>query len=137
MPVVARPHHVALSVPHLERAERWYARTFGMDEVVERVALSEPPVRTVVLRAPSGLRLELIERAGSTPQPFADPLEAAAHQGLGHWALEVDDLDRAFAELTANDARSVWPPADGALPGTRFAYVGDPDGNLIELIQAA
>jgi hypothetical protein len=51
----------------------------------------------VILRARNGLRVELIERAGARAQTFADPLDAAQTQGYGHWALEVDDLDAAFA----------------------------------------
>jgi catechol 2,3-dioxygenase-like lactoylglutathione lyase family enzyme len=128
-------HHVGLSVADLDEAEHWYGRAFGMDEVVERVELPEPPVRTVVLRAPNGLRIELIERAGSQGRSFADPLEAASTRGFGHWALEVDDLAQTYGELTSLGAEPVWPPADGATRGTRFAYVRDPEGNLLELIQ--
>ncbi|WP_436975816.1 VOC family protein [Nonomuraea angiospora] len=29
----------------------------------------------------------------------------------------------------------MWPPADAVQPGARFAYVKDPEDNLIELIQ--
>jgi catechol 2,3-dioxygenase-like lactoylglutathione lyase family enzyme len=83
-------HHVGLSVADLDEAEHWYVRAFGMDEVVERVELPEPPVRTVVLRASNGLRIELIERAGSQGRSFADPLEAASTRGFGYWALEVE-----------------------------------------------
>jgi catechol 2,3-dioxygenase-like lactoylglutathione lyase family enzyme len=102
---------------------------------VERFALAEPPVRTVVLRAPNGLRLELIERAGCRPQTFADPLDAAQTQGYGHWAVEVDDLDAAFAALSAAPGQPVSSPGPAVQPGARFAYVKDPEGNLLELIQ--
>ncbi|HWH12483.1 MAG TPA: VOC family protein [Solirubrobacteraceae bacterium] len=136
MAFTASPHHVGLSVADLEAEERWYRLSLGLTEVVERVELPEPAVRTVVLRAPSGLRLELIELAGSTPSSADNPLEAARTQTYGHLALEVDDLDAAFSELTAAGAHPVSPPAPGASPGTRFAYVQDPEGNLLELIQS-
>jgi catechol 2,3-dioxygenase-like lactoylglutathione lyase family enzyme len=42
-----------------------------------------------------------------------------------------------FAWLLDAGATEVWPPADAVAPGTRFAYVKDPEGNLIELIQPA
>jgi catechol 2,3-dioxygenase-like lactoylglutathione lyase family enzyme len=136
MAFTASAHHVGLSVADLDAEQRWYQLNFGLDEVVERVQLSEPPVRTVVLRAPSGLRLELIELAGSQPSSADNPLEAARTQTYGHLALEVGDLDAAFSELTAAGAHPVSPPAPGASPGIRFAYVQDPEGNLLELIQS-
>jgi catechol 2,3-dioxygenase-like lactoylglutathione lyase family enzyme len=128
-------HHLSLSVADLEAEQRWYQEVLGLDEVVERVQLEEPPVRTVVLRGPNGLRVELIERADSRPQTFADPLDAAQTQSYGHWAIQVDDLDAAFALLSAAPGRPVSPPAPAVEPGARFAYVKDPEGNLLELIQ--
>ncbi len=65
----------------------------------------------------------------------SDPLDMTRSQGYGHWAVDVDDLDAAFAWLIDVGATEVWPPADAVAPGARFGYVKDPEGNLIELIQ--
>jgi catechol 2,3-dioxygenase-like lactoylglutathione lyase family enzyme len=135
MAVIARPHHVSLSVGDLDAQRRWYQEALGLSEVVEQFELPEPRVRTVVLRAPNGLRLELIEREGSKAQAFSDPLETTLNQGFAHWALEVEDLDQGFAALSAAGAQEVSPPAPAVQPGARFAYVRDPEGNLLELIQ--
>jgi catechol 2,3-dioxygenase-like lactoylglutathione lyase family enzyme len=89
-----------------------------------------------VLQARNGLRVELIERAGSVrPRDFDDALDATRTQGYGHWAIEVEDLDRAFGHLASVGAQSVSSPAPAVQPGSRFAYVKDPEGNLLELIQ--
>jgi catechol 2,3-dioxygenase-like lactoylglutathione lyase family enzyme len=129
-------HHTSLSVADLDAQQDWYQRALGLTEVVERYELDDPAVRTVVLCSPTGVRLELIERSGSTRhQPHADPFEASLAQGFGHWALSVSDLDQAFTELTTAGGTPVWPPAPAVQPGARFAYVKDPEGNLIELIQ--
>jgi catechol 2,3-dioxygenase-like lactoylglutathione lyase family enzyme len=134
-PFTATTHHVALSVADLDAAQRWYEQALALREE-QRFALPDPPVRTVLLRSASGLGLELIERARSRRAgAFADALDASLSQGYGHWALEVDDLDRAFAGLLAAGARRVSAPAPAVEPGARFAYVKDPEGNLIELIQ--
>ncbi|HEV3283483.1 MAG TPA: VOC family protein [Solirubrobacteraceae bacterium] len=135
MSVIARSHHIGLSVADLDAQQRWYQQALGLDEVVEHFELPEPRVRTVVLRAANGLRIELIEREGSTARTFHDPLEAALTRGYGHWALEVEDLDQTFATLSAVGAESVSPPGPAVQPGARFAYVRDPEGNLLELIQ--
>ncbi|HEY0474658.1 MAG TPA: VOC family protein [Kribbella sp.] len=129
-------HHTCLSVADLDAQQTWYQQALGLTEVVEQYRLDEPTVRTVVLRSPGGVRLELIERAGSVRhRPFADPLDASSSQGFGHWAVSVRDLDQAFASITAAGGTAVWPPAPAVQPGARFAYVKDPEGNLIELIQ--
>jgi catechol 2,3-dioxygenase-like lactoylglutathione lyase family enzyme len=50
-------------------------------------------------------------------------------------ALWTDDADAAFARLTAAGARALSEPHDW-LDGTlRVAWVADPDGNPIELVQ--
>lgn len=135
-PFTANFHHISLSVADLDAQQRWYVQALGLHEVVEQFELPDPPVRTVVLRASNGLRVELIERTGSTrAQAFDDPLDASRTQGYGHLALEVNQLDQAFTQLTKAGAQPVWPPAPAVQPGARFAYVKDPEGNLIELIQ--
>jgi catechol 2,3-dioxygenase-like lactoylglutathione lyase family enzyme len=132
----ARVHHVSLSVANLNAEQAWYQQALGLTEVVERVEVPEAAVRTVVLQSAGGLRIELIERAGSArARSFGDPLDAALSQGYGHWAIEVSDVDQAFAELSAAGGQPVWPPAPAVRPGGRFAYVKDPEGNLIELIE--
>ena len=50
--------------------------------------------------------------------------------------MQVSDLDAAFSELAAAGAGVVSPPADAVRAGDRDAYVHDPEGNLLELIQA-
>ncbi|MER6679926.1 VOC family protein [Streptomyces olivaceoviridis] len=132
----ARFHHVSLSVADLSDQERWYGEAFGLTQIEERVDLTSAGVRTAVLSDGQGLRVELIERSGSRPVSHPDPLAAAADQTFGHLALHVPDLDAAFAHLTGDcGAQIVSPPAPGASPGMRYAYVHDPEDNLLELIE--
>jgi catechol 2,3-dioxygenase-like lactoylglutathione lyase family enzyme len=105
-PLRVRFHHVSLSVADLAAQRRWYAEALGFTEVIEQFELPEPPVRTAVLESASGVRVELIERAGSArARVFGDPLDTLRGQGYGHWALAVDDLDAAFARLTGSGAK--------------------------------
>ncbi len=48
--------------------------------------------------------------------------------------LWTDDTDRDYARLTAGGAPSVSPPHD-FLADLRIAWVADPDGNPIQLVQ--
>ncbi|MGW4600148.1 VOC family protein [Streptomyces sp. NPDC004457] len=136
--IAARFHHVSLSVADLAAQEAWYGDAFGLTEVEERIEMPEAGVRTAVLSDAAGLRVEFVERSGSSPVTHADPFAATSAQTFTHLALRVADLDAAFASLTAErGAGAVSPPAPGATEGMRYAYVTDPEGNLLELIETA
>ncbi|MGY1617287.1 VOC family protein [Geodermatophilus sp. SYSU D00691] len=72
--------------------------------------------------------LELVHRPG---ERGADPGPGA----LSHLVVMVGSMDRALARLTAHgiDAEAPGPPADP--DEIRTAWVTDPDGNRIELVQ--
>jgi catechol 2,3-dioxygenase-like lactoylglutathione lyase family enzyme len=127
--------HVGLSVSNLDLQRDFYGRALGLIEIEERVEMPEAHVRTAILRGESGLKIELIQRGGSIPQEFSDPFDGAGTQGYFHWTLDVDDLDIAFAHMLGAGASEVSAPAPAARAGARFAYVKDPEGNLLELIQ--
>jgi hypothetical protein len=62
---------------NLDAEQRWYQEAFDM-RVEQRFSLPNPAVRTVLLRRPNGLGMELIERQGSERQrDFANALDAA------------------------------------------------------------
>jgi catechol 2,3-dioxygenase-like lactoylglutathione lyase family enzyme len=129
--------HVGLSVADLDAQRRFYADALGMTEVDEEFAMPEAHIRSTILRSADGLKIELIERGGSTPQEFDGPFDGAGTQGYFHWALYVTDLDAIVANLLDAGAVEVSAPAPAVRPGARFGYVKDPEGNLLELIQPA
>jgi lactoylglutathione lyase len=49
--------------------------------------------------------------------------------------LSTDDTDRDYARLTAESAPSLSPPHDFLGGRLRAAWVADPDGNPIQLVQ--
>jgi catechol 2,3-dioxygenase-like lactoylglutathione lyase family enzyme len=135
-----RFHHISLSVADLDLEEAWYRAALGLTRTDERLDLPEAGVRTAVLSDGAGLRVELTERAGSAPALRPDPYAATATQTFTHLALQVPDLEAAFRRLTLEHAApSVAEPGPGpgATSGTRYAYIHDPEGNLIELIETA
>lgn len=129
--------HVGLSVADLDAQRRFYRDALGLFEVEEHFEMPEAHIRTVILRGADGLKIELIERGDSTSQEFADPYDGAGVQGYFHWALYVTDLEATFEHLLVAGASEVSPPAAAVREGARFAYVKDPEGNLLELIQPA
>ena len=130
-----RLDHVGLGVADLERAAHWYAAALGYErELTLRVDAIDLDI--VMLRHPRhGDRLELLHRPGSTPGLRAqDPAEAALSQTFGHVAFDVDGLDAAYEHVVALGARPVMSPRPSPEPGVRMAYVADPEGNLVELL---
>jgi lactoylglutathione lyase len=129
--------HVGLSVGDLDAAGEFYSRAFGFTRQLE-FELRPHPIRGVMMRHESGMRLELFEREGSAPGlQTANPVEALATRGYGHFAFAAPAIDAVFARALEAGARSVLEPAPSPEPGVRFAFVADPEGNLVELVELA
>ncbi|WP_062202082.1 VOC family protein [Demequina salsinemoris] len=135
MPDASRLDHVGLNVHDLAAAARWYADAFGyVVELELRVAPIDLDI--VMLAHPDGTRLELLRRDGASsgPRP-ANPAEAALVPGYSHLAFDVRGLDEEFARIVALGARPVMAPQPSPEDGVRMAYLADPEGNLIELVE--
>jgi predicted enzyme related to lactoylglutathione lyase len=129
--------HIGLSVGDLESVSAFYHRAFGL-RPAEVHELGGGAVRTLMLPGDSGLCLELTQLAGSLPARHDSVVEGARTQGWFHWSLRVPNIGAALASVTAAGGCLVTSPAPAQTrPGITFAYVADPEGNLIELTQAA
>jgi catechol 2,3-dioxygenase-like lactoylglutathione lyase family enzyme len=127
--------HVGLSVGDLDAAAGFHRRAFGFEPEFA-FELPVGGIRGLMMRHPSGMRLELFERPGSAPGICAsDPIEALATQGYGHFALGAPDIGAVFAAAVAAGAGAVREPGPSPEPGVRFAFVADLEGNLIELVE--
>ena len=126
-----RIDHIELLTAHPDRAVAFYGKALGFRER-ERSRV----------QTPSGpLDLVYLELGGTTIEVMCypeakSPIPArAAEQRLG-WqclALEVEDMDRALAELKAKGIACAWGPMKR--PDYARAEIRDPDGNPIELRQ--
>lgn len=127
--------HVGISVADLEGMTDWYRRALGL-EVRQSGEIPGAGIRTALLADTEGTwAIELLHRPGSTRSSrTATPDEAVLAQGYGHLCLRVADIDAAHRDLVVAGAASLVVPQDARRPGARLAYVTDPEGNLIELI---
>ena len=129
--------HVGLSVADLDAAADFYARAFAFAPEFG-FELPFDAVRGVMLLHPSGARIELFERPGAAGGvQGATPREALAVHGFGHVALTAPDLDGLFAHAIAEGATERVAPSPSPEPGVRFAFLADPEGNLVELVGRA
>jgi catechol 2,3-dioxygenase-like lactoylglutathione lyase family enzyme len=127
--------HVGISVRDLASAAQFYAEALGLREEF-RFAVEEDGLSAVVLRHPDGFGLELLQRPDSSLGLQADdPHSAVLTQGYGHICLRVADLDAAHEKFLTYGAATVVPPSAAPHPSVRYAYMKDPEGNLVELIQ--
>jgi len=144
---VRRADHTGFTVSDLETALRLWRDALGFT-VLRRfeltgdfaAALSGQPgahSRHAIVHA-HGQRVELIEYL--SPVPTARYRPRPCDVGSVHLGLIVADMGAALAELSAAGCTPVGDPRpipDGARKGSLFAYVHDPDGVTLELIELA
>lgn len=141
-------HHVSRGVSDMDASLAFYRDLLGMEVVLDtemsgpmldaEVALTGAHIRFVLLRGSGTMPfLELLQYYAPAGAPH--PATAtAADTGAHHIALVVNDIARAYAQLTAAGVRFTAPPQEvdsGTLRGHWTAYCFDPDGLVIELWQ--
>jgi catechol 2,3-dioxygenase-like lactoylglutathione lyase family enzyme len=132
--MTARLDHVGLNVRDLDTMADWYVAAFGY-RVQLRLDLAAVGLRIVMLVDDDDRRFELITRGDGSPGLRAqNAVEAAATWGFGHVAFSVTDLAATCERLLAAGAAAVAEPGPSPEQGLWFAWVHDPEGNLVELI---
>jgi catechol 2,3-dioxygenase-like lactoylglutathione lyase family enzyme len=139
--------HISVTCASLERSLVFYRDGLGL-EVLDRGAETDARIGEILglpgarlrfadLALGDGRLVELLEYeapAGRTLRP--QPNDA----GAGHVALAVDDLEGALRRLRDHGFPSRSAPVllddhEGRWKDVRIAYVDDPDGFIVELIQ--
>jgi catechol 2,3-dioxygenase-like lactoylglutathione lyase family enzyme len=134
-----RLDHVGLTVGDLDAMTDWYVKALELEVELE-FALDDVDFRGIMLGSrpnDSGQRhrVELLHRPGSSVGlQAANPVEAALTRGFGHVAFDVPDVDSAYDALLEAGATDRMSPRPSPEPGIRMAYVADPEGNLVELV---
>ena len=141
---IQRLTHVGICVSDLERSLAFYRDLLGFAPEHELEVEGEPTDTLLRLRgtklkavylARDGVRIELLH--------FASPTEPPRHArvmnevGLTHLSFRVADLDAVVTDLRAAGAQ-VLDDTILRFPdfGSAACFVVDPDGQLIELVQA-
>ncbi len=141
--------HFGATVSDIERSLGFWRDLLGLEEVgrgviewehIDRlVALDDTKIEWAELKIPGGGTVEIMQYHRPTGMPV--PPGAENEPGRSHLSLLVDDLDATLAELRDAGVRSRTdePVAmeKGAYAGGKGAYIFDPDGVQIELIERA
>ena len=118
MPKYVGLQHVSVPSTDLDRSEFFYCDQLGF----ERIPRPPFPVEGIWLAAGEGLSVHI------TRSPRAHPALA-----FHHFAIEVSDMQSALEHLTASGIN--YERREYVLGAGKQAYLRDPDGNLIELIE--
>ncbi len=127
--------HVGLSVADLEASRRFYGEVLGFHTLEEAFELPAHEITGLILLNAQGVRIELFHRKGSKPGRVGHPTEGALTHGYFQFALSVTDIKATFQRVVAAGAKSVLTPRFAPDGRSLFAFIADPDGNLVELLQ--
>jgi lactoylglutathione lyase len=116
--------HVCLNVSDADRIADWYVSELGFERTWE-FTTEDGETRNVYVADPNGIELQLSDTEGE------DDFEPGT--AWDHFAVKVEDVDAAFAEIDNHGV--VQEPAENTPAGARTAFVEDPDGHVIELVE--
>jgi methylmalonyl-CoA epimerase len=131
--MVVKIDHIAIAVQNLDEAIKVYREALGL-ELAGEEEVPEQGVRVAFL--PIGdTRLELLEPL-SSESPVAKFLEKRG-EGIHHICLEVEDLEKALAELASKGVKLIDEKPRLGAHGRKMAFVHPKSlhGVLLELYQ--
>ncbi|MFB6207335.1 MAG: VOC family protein [Haloglomus sp.] len=116
--------HTCLNVADAERSVEWYEENLDFEE---SWGFETPDGETTNLYVAdeNGVEVQLSETEGVEPAEAGDLWD--------HLAVGVEDVDAAFEDIDHHGV--VQEPSDQPAAGARTAFVEDPDGHVVELIE--
>jgi lactoylglutathione lyase len=116
--------HTCLNVADAERSLAFYTEELDFAESWS-FETADGKTRNQYVAADNGVELQLSETDGRT--------EFEQGTAWDHLAVSVENVDRAFEDIDHHGV--VQEPADQPAAGARTAFVEDPDGHVVELIE--
>lgn len=153
MPIATGIHHVAVSVPDLDAARRFYIDLLGAEEIEaiewgagstaidEIVGLKDSAARQFMVRL-GNAHIEVFEYLAPRSPP-QDPRRPVNLCGYTHMALQVPDIDAVYRRMIAAGIVFHSPPKHFGAPGAEddpsrgmwATYGRDFFGNVFELLE--
>ncbi len=119
--------HIAIRARDFDRVLSFYTDTLGLAEMF-RLHQDNGDLMLVYVRVTDTQYLEFFPNGVGEGAP---PREAT---GLNHLCLTVDDIEQVVARLTERGVPLARPLITGR-DGNRQAWIEDPEGNRIELME--
>lgn len=119
--------HLALKVHDLDKSLDFWRDRVGFREM-DRLRRDDGTTWLVYLRITDTQFLELFPDAATDRSPGEEA------NGVLHICLDIEDLDEEIARLEKAGVKIV-SPIKGGIDNNRGAWIHDPDGNRIELME--
>jgi len=118
--------HTCLNVIDLDRSIEFYTKKMGL-KFVSRREVKQNNAEIAFLKDENAGALELTH--------WRDKKSLAEGDNFDHIAFETNDIDASIKQLRANGATIAMEPFSLNGSTSKIAFVKDPDGNWLELIQ--
>jgi lactoylglutathione lyase len=126
--------HLGLPVTDLERSKTFYLELGFVETLRKDLPPLEQPIRVAMLEK-AGFTIELYQLAAME----RDEIASRQDGHIDHIALNVRDIDSAYAELSAAGFEIIEKDAPVLLPfwskGVKFFTIRGPDGEKVEFNQ--
>ena len=119
--------HTCLNVTNLDRSIDFYSKQMGLN-FVSRREIKQNNAEIAFLRDEAGGAIELTH--------WRDKKTLAEGDNFDHIAFDVPDVQGTVERLRAQGVTIAMEPYSLQDSSTKLAFVKDPDGNWLELIQA-
>ncbi|MFD1588938.1 VOC family protein [Halorientalis brevis] len=116
--------HTCMNVSDADELADWYVDQLDFERSWEFTS-EDGETRNVYVADGNGVEIQLSDTEGDDEFDFGT--------GWDHLALKVDDVDAAFEEIDNHGVEK--EPADQPAAGARTAFIKDPDGHVVELIE--
>ena len=144
--MITTTDHFSFSVSNMEAALDFFHGALGLEaspvedvaavNVRKIVGFPDARLRISMLSIPGGSRIELIQYVSPQGMPVDS---AACNPGAAHIALQVDDIEKMYKDLSARGIKFINPPEWGPGPGGTgtwgVSYLKGPDGITVEIME--
>lgn len=140
--LIRHVHHTAVSVKDFARSKAFYTEFLGFVLEDEMARRDEPALGRVVGLPGAVVDWAILRRGHHRIELFtyhSPPAEQGPVRqcdlGYTHLALEVDDVDAAFAETRRAGYKTLSEPQELRGGRTKVFYLEGPEGIVVELIE--
>ena len=126
--------HTSIRTSNVERSIEFYSKLLGL-KVLSRREIKQNQAEIVFLSDPEGEGSTLELTFYRNQKRFIQP--EYEQRLFDHLAFTVDNINQTVAAMKKEEVTITDEPFQLSPGGTTIAFVEDPDGTLIELIQRA
>lgn len=123
--------YVSIRTSDIERSIRFYESYFGMKLVTRREIKSNNAEIAFLESQATSFKLELTWYKGQKRFEQAEYEDRV----FDHIAFTIEDMDGTIERMRSSSVKITDEPFTLGTSGSRIAFIEDPDGTLIELIE--